>query len=662
MSGARRMVVLLAALGVVAGYAQAARQMENLGRGLVALRTGTNSAYIGWRMLGTDPSGISFNLYRSQNGGAQVKLNGTPLVASTNMTDGGATGTMENAYYLRPVIEGVEQPAAASFTVPANATIQQYIAIPLQGGGAVYAQMGVGDLDGDGEYEYLVKWSTAAGTDPGSTHTASAATMFIDAYKLNGTFMWRINLGWNLELGDDYTPMLVYDIDGDGKAEVMTKTAEGTTDGTGVTTGDTNGDGITDYRDAGGRVLSGPEFLSIYRGTDGRELARTNWPARGNVSDWGDSYGNRVSRHLMGIAYVDGVRPSIVVCHGVYALQKVDVWNYRHGSLTRLWSWTNGGTGPAANQCLRMGDVDGDGKDEIIKGCFVLDDDGSILYDTGLGHGDFLVLSVIDPNRAGLQIFAIHEAGGANAAEVHDAGTGAIIWGKSVTGDPSRGPAAHIDPRYKGLQCWSGGSNNLYNYDGSVITASGPSAGYYWTTIFWNEDLRAEIISDHSNGYNIVTWDYLNSKAVGVLATGSGRVRIGIVADVLGDWREELVCVYPNEVRVFTTTTMATSRYYTFMHDPIYRLNSGQWGMRNAATAQPGFYFGTNMSAPPRPDIWTCAGRSQADLDGSCQVDFLDSAIIGSVWAGDTTAWGQLAQFVAEWLACYRNPSSECWR
>jgi len=599
--------------GGASTVASGKREMESVDRGVIAMNQGGGKVYVGWRMFGLDPGSIGFNVYRSTAGAAAVKLNTSPITATTDYVDTGADVTKSNAYHVAPVIGGAEQDASAAYTLPANAPAQQFLSIPLRDGGLNYSQANVGDLDGDGQYELVVKWSKSANVDPGS-HTTATATVYVDAYKLDGSFLWRVDLGWNLESGSDFTPLLVYDVDGDGKAEVITKTSEGTTDGTGVTIGDTDGDGKTDYRNSDGRVLSGPEFMSIYRGTDGKELIRTNWIARGTVSDWGDSTGNRSCRQQMGIAYLDGAHPSIIMSRGVYAYQVVQAWDYRGGALSKLWAWDNGGKGQSGEwyssaQCLRMGDANGDGYDEVLKGPLALDHTGKTLWDEKLikGHGDFFHIGILNPARSGLQIFRILEAAQDNGVAMLDAATGTVLWGKTIAGDASRGYSAHIDARYKGAQCWAGQINDdLLNYDGSVIcNGTSPSKGDHWAPIWWEGGVTRSITSEFSgnDGVHIYQWNGASCSLTELMKTGSGTRITQTIADILGDWREELVIGLPNEVRVYSTTIPATNRLYTLMHNPMYRLNVGQSAQRNFGTSLPDYYLGTGMTTPPTPDI-----------------------------------------------------------
>jgi rhamnogalacturonan endolyase len=589
------------------------REMESLDRGVIAINQGGGKIYVGWRLFGLDPGSVGFNVYRSTAGAAAVKLNASPITATTDYVDSGADVSKSNAYYVTAVVGGAEQDPSAAYTLAANAPAQQYLSIPLKDGGLNYAQANVGDLDGDGQYELVVKWSQSANVDPGS-HTTATAIVHVDAYKLDGTFLWRVDLGWNLESGSDFTPLLVYDVDGDGKAEVITKTAEGTKDGTGVTIGDTDGDGKTDYRNSDGRVLSGPEFMSVFRGTDGKELIRTNWIPRGSVSDWGDSTGNRSCRQQMGIAYLDGAHPSIIMSRGVYAYQVVQAWDYRGGALTKLWAWDNGGKGQSGEwyssaQCLRMGDANGDGYDEVLKGPSAIDHTGKTLWDEKLikGHGDYFHIGVLNPARSGLQIFRILEAAQDNGVAMLDAATGTVLWGKTIAGDASRGYASHIDSRQKGVQCWAGQINDdLLNYDGSVIcNGTSPSKGDHWAPIWWESDLTRSITDEFSgnDGVHINKWNGASCSLTELMKTGSGTRITQTIADILGDWREELVIGLPNEVRVYTTTIPATNRLYTLMHNPMYRLNVGQSAQRNFGTSLPDYYLGTGMTTPPTPDI-----------------------------------------------------------
>src|SRR5689334_18725922 len=338
------------------------RQMEYLNRGVVAVNKSSSSVYVSWRLLGTDPQNIAFNIYRSINGGGPVKLNASPLTTTTDYTDNSPSESNSVAYFVKPVVGGVEQAASESWTIAANTPVRQYLNIPLTAppGGQVpdVANPGqflnytytandasIGDVDGDGQYEIILKWDTSLSKD--SSQDGFTGPTYYDCYKLDGTRLWRINLGQNIRAGAHYTQFMVYDLDGDGKAEVVMKTAPGTIDGQGnpVLLGT---DKVTDdYRNAStGRINSGPEYLTVFNGQTGAQITTVPFkPDRINTSSWGDDYGNRQDRILMTIAYLDGVHPSVVIGRGLFPGQssshavrnELTAWNFSNNQLTMLW-------------------------------------------------------------------------------------------------------------------------------------------------------------------------------------------------------------------------------------------------------------------------------------------------------------------------------------
>jgi len=578
------------------------RQMEFLDRGLVAVKTGTG-VFVSWRLLGTEGSNVSFNVYRDG-----TKVNASPITNSTNLQD--ASGTSSSKYTVRAVVGGTEQAASAAASVWGNNYLSVPLSVPAGGttpDGVAYTysanDASAGDLDGDGEYELIVKWDPSNSKD--NSQSGYTGEVFIDAYKLNGTRLWRISLGKNIRAGAHYTQFMVYDLDGDGKAEVAMKTADGSKDGTGTFIGDAS----KDYRNSSGYVLSGPEFLTIFNGQTGKALSTVNYePARGNVSDWGDNYGNRVDRFLAAIAYLDGERPSLVMARGYYTRTVLVAYNWRNGQLTKQWTFdsnTSGNSGYAGqgNHNLSVADVDGDGKDEIIYGAMSVDDNGKGLYTTGLHHGDAMHVSDLDPDRAGLEVFQVHETPSNAGVEFRDARTGQLIWGIPTTRDVGRGMAADIDPRYKGAEVWADGG--LYTAKGQKIGTTLPSSTNFG--IWWDGDLLRELLDSN----RIDKWDYSNSKTVNLL-TASGvssnngtKSTPNLQADLFGDWREEVVWRTSDSsaLRIYTTTAITDKRIYTLMHDPVYRLGIA-W--QNVAYNQPphtGFYLGEGMSKPPVPNI-----------------------------------------------------------
>ncbi|PJN57890.1 Rhamnogalacturonan endolyase YesW precursor [Paenibacillus sp. GM1FR] len=588
-------------------HAAGARQMEYLDRGVVAVKTGTG-VFISWRLLGTEGSNVSFNVYRDG-----TKVNPTPITNSTNLQD--ASGTSSSKYTVRAVVSGTEQAASAAASVWGNNYLSVPLSVPAGGttpDGVAYTysanDASAGDLDGDGEYELIVKWDPSNSKD--NSQSGYTGEVFIDAYKLNGTRLWRISLGKNIRAGAHYTQFMVYDLDGDGKAEVAMKTADGTKDGTGVVIGDAS----KDYRNSSGYVLSGPEFLTVFNGQTGKALSTVNYePARGNVSSWGDNYGNRVDRFLAAIAYLDGERPSLVMARGYYTRTVLVAYNWRNGQLTKQWTFdsnTSGNSGYAGqgNHNLSVADVDGDGKDEIVYGAMAVDDNGKGLYTTGLHHGDAMHLSDLDPDRPGLEVFQVHETPSNAGVEFRDAGTGQLIWGVKTTKDIGRGMAADIDPRYKGAEVWADGS--LYTAKGQKLGTTLPSSTNFG--IWWDGDLLRELLDSN----RIDKWNYANNTTVNLL-TASGvssnngtKSTPNLQADLFGDWREEVVWRTNDSsaLRIYTTTAVTDKRIYTLMHDPVYRLGVA-W--QNVAYNQPphtGFYLGEGMSTPPVPNI-RYAGR-----------------------------------------------------
>ena len=643
----------------VCGFAIAAngvfaqRQLEPLGRGLVAVRYSTSSVYVGWRLLATDPDDIAFNLYRV-TGTTTNKLNALPLTNTTDYVDTTATLSLTNIYFVRPVIGGIEQMPCTAFVLPANAPTRQYIPVPLQkppGGttpdGTNYTysagDCSAGDLDGDGEYELVLKWDPSNAKD--NSQSGYTGNVFLDAYKLDGTFMWRIDLGINIRAGAHYTQFMVYDLNGDGRAEVACKTAPGTIDGQGnfvIMPGDNP---YADYRNSSGYILSGPEYLTIFDGLTGAALWTTNYiPPRGNVSSWGDSYGNRVDRFLACVAYLDGVRPSLVMCRGYYTRAVLAAWDWRGARLTQRWvfdTWNGYSSYEGqGNHNLSVGDVDGDGRDEIVYGACAIDHDGRGLYTTRLGHGDAMHLSDLDPGRPGLEVWQCHEdpsSYGPYGLEFRDAGLGQPLWGISATDDVGRAVAIDIDPRYPGYECW-GPRGGLMNATGIEISSTRPSQINF--AIWWDADLLREIL----DGRTIYKWSWLGSSNTtlfnpsGVVSINGTKATPCLSADLFGDWREEVI--FPTtdstELRVFTTVTPATNRFVTLMHDPQYRLAIAWQNVAYNQPPHPGFYIGPGMPTPPP----SCGARAELVWRGgqggnSWDVNFTTNWLVNGIWTND---------------------------
>ncbi|HWS88315.1 MAG TPA: HYR domain-containing protein [Pyrinomonadaceae bacterium] len=637
-------LVLAAALLILSATARAQYLMENLGRGVVAIRQNGTDVYVGWRMLGKDPSDVAFNLYRSTGGGPEVQLNPSPIADSTNFVDASADLTQSNSYSVRAVVGGVEGAPSAAFTLPADAPAQQYLNVPLQipaGGttpdGVSYTytanDVSVGDLDGDGEYEIILKWDPTNSKD--NSQDGYTGNVYLDAYKLDGTRLWRIDLGRNIRAGAHYTQFMVYDLDGDGKAEVACKTADGTVDGVGTVIGNAG----ADHRNSGGYIITGPEYLTVFNGLTGAALATANYnPPRGNVNDWGDDYGNRVDRFLAGVAYLDGHRPSLVMARGYYTRAYVAAWDFRGGQLTNRWNFDTGHNGTSnpyaawrgqGAHSLTVGDVDGDGRDEITYGAAAIDDDGSGLYSTLLGHGDALHLSDMDPTRPGQEVWMAHESPseyGANGLDFRDARTGQIIFGVPGNGaDVGRGVAGDIDPRYLGYEMW-GARGGLMATNGVQISPARP--GQMNFMVWWDGDLLRELL----DGRTVSKWDWNTGTSSPVLSpadvssNNSTKSNPALSADVLGDWREEVIYRTSDNtaLRVYTTTAPAANRIYTLMHDHQYRVAVAWQNVGYNQPPHPSFYIGEGMAAPPPPNIVTSAAELPAVVPAAVSINRFD--------------------------------------
>jgi rhamnogalacturonan endolyase len=613
-------------LALLAPLAHAQRQMEFLTRGVVAIHQGEGKVFVSWRLLASDPEGASFNVYRQAEGQEPVKLNREPLAGATHLADSGAQLAKSVSYFVRPVVDGKELEAGRGFMLPAGPPALPYLAVPIQTPDGYHANdCSAADLDGDGDYEIVVHM---VGQGRDNSQGGMTTEPIFHAYKLDGRLLWKINLGKNIREGAHYTQFLVYDFDGDGRAEMACKTADGTVDGVGKVIGDA----AADYRkkppagggrgdNSTGKILDGPEFLTIFDGRTGAALATVDYiPARGGIGEgWGDSYGNRVDRFLACVAYLDGQRPSLVMCRGYYTRAVLSAWDWREGKLTSRWVFDSD-AGPESNRKFRgqgnhgisVGDIDADGRDEIVYGSCVIDDNGQGLYSTGLGHGDAMHFSDIDPDRPGLEVF---KANGdrANPAglQLRDARTGEQIFGIPSTGSQGVGRACalDIDPRHKGMEGWGKGQGvaGLFNVKGEKISEASPRTCNMG--IWWDGDLLRELL----DGVNISKWDYeqgvenplLSGRDFECASNNGSKSNPCLCADLFGDWREELVTRSRDgkELRIFTTTVPTEHRLVTLMHDPIYRLCIAWQNVSYNQPAHTSFYLGAGMQPPPKANI-----------------------------------------------------------
>ncbi|MFB6319707.1 rhamnogalacturonan lyase [Saccharicrinis sp. FJH54] len=592
-------IISFLVLGNMPAVAQ--RHMETLDRGMVAVPAGTDSAFVSWRLLNSDPEGVRFNLYR--NG---TMLNSQPLESTGYLDD----KSMADARYE---LEILDQNNAVVEKTSCNLWSHPYLEIPLQTPERYSPNdASVGDLDGDGQYE-LVIHMTGRGHD--NSHLGLTSPPVFQAYEMDGTLLWTINLGKNIREGAHYTQFMVYDLDGDGKAEVAMKTADGTTDGTGRVIGDPEADWVDRNPQSRtfGKIIEGPEYFTIFEGTSGKELETTDYvPGRGNLGGWGgiggnggnDYTANRADRFLATVAYLDGKLPSVIMCRGYYGRSVLAAWDWRDEKLSQRWVFDSAKPGlelfsGQGNHNINVADVDNDGKDEIIYGAMVVDDDGSGLFSTGLRHGDALYVGDLDPNRPGMEVWGPHEneepvEGYENGygEALYDALTGEIIFGKDPGWDVGRACAADIDPRYEGYEFWSN-VDGLFDVKGNVIGPKPRSTNF---VIWWDGDLLRELLDRN----RITKWNWNNGREEMLLtdpecySNNGSKATPVLSADLFGDWREEVIWRTRDnqKIRIYSTPYPTAYRYVTLMQDPQYRVSIA-W--QNVGYNQPpntGYYIG----------------------------------------------------------------------
>ena len=575
--------------------------MEYLDRGVVAVKV-NNGVFLSWRYLGTDDPSVGFNIYRDG-----TKVNDAPITTKTNYLD--TKGGANSKYVIKSVIGGKELETSKAVTPWAS----QRKTIKLNRPGTNYNanDMSVGDVDGDGQYELFLKWDPSNAKD--NSQSGATDKVYIDCYTFEGDFLWRIDLGVNIRAGAHYTQYQVFDYDGDGKCELVCKTAPGTKDGKGKNVIMGNDNPNANYRNGSGYILSGPEYLTIFEGATGAEIHTVAYkPARGNVNGWGDGYGNRVDRFLACTAYLDGEHPSVVMCRGYYTRSTLAAYDFKNGKLVERWYHDSPTRGQGAfgegYHNVSVADVDGDGKDEIIYGSACIDDNGKLIYRTGYGHGDAMHVSDMIPGNGVLEGWFVHEdKGSAYGYELRNLKTGKVIFGQKTSTDNGRGMAADIDPNHKGFEMWSSYGSNVFNCNGKSISNKKPSVNF---RVYWDGDLQDELL----DGNKCDKW---NGNGTTRLMTFTGSACNGskntpnLSGDIIGDWREEVILHDGANLYIYTTTIESKYRMYTLMHDAVYRCAIA-W--QNTAYNQPphlGIYIGDGLNDIKQPDIYT-AGKEAA--------------------------------------------------
>lgn len=631
-------LLLLSALGI--GSAGAVDYVNSTERALWGSICGNSNAttnnykstigkmLVSWRMLPSDNASTAFDLYRIKEDGTETKLNSSPIYA-TNFQDNSFNSNTGATYRL--TYSGSDE-TIGTYTITPEQSVNKlpYISIPLtstedvcnlEGMSYQANDVSVGDLDGDGKMEIVVKrllaTPTSDGTGSGESPLEVRHPVLYEAYRLDGTMLWRVCSGPNIILGNS-SSFAIADFDGDGKAEMAIKTGEGTIFGDGAEIPDTDGDGKTDYRTKGANYIgSGPEFFSVIDGETGKELARADFIKRGKSEDWGDNYFKRAHSLRVGVAYVDGEKPSIILGRGVYARSVIEAWDWRDGKLTRRWNFdtSSGGTGKDGKSyskyaaqgyhSLSVGDVDGDGRDEIVYGSMTVDDDGIGLNSSGLGHGDALHLGKFVPDREGLQIFSCFETGKTMAA-LRDAATGEVLfdWKDTKDGDMGRAMIDDIDPSNPGCEMWY--------YRGNVFSTSGNDLGYYpGSTNF-------AIWFDGSLSRQTYTGDKIDSKPSGRVFTiyrydmayiNGTKENPSFYGDILGDWREELIfpdATKTKDLKIFSTWIPTKHRFPWLMTDHVYHMSALNENIGYNQPTHTGYYLGSDYKTDQQ--AWTAGG------------------------------------------------------
>ena len=572
---------------------------EKLSRGLIGIPT-EDGMYFSWRMTLEDAAGLQFDLYRSSGGGAEVKLNKEPIDRTSDFLDRTVDYTVDNRWTLKATTGEV-----AIWTRLKGEERNPYLSVPvckpedgeIAGESFTYTanDCSVGDLDGDGEYEIILKWFPSNSKRP--PQRGFTGNTYLDAYKMDGTRLWRIDLGPNVRSGAATTNFLVFDFDGDGCAEICCKTGDGTVDGLGHRIGDAQADWRTWDKKSPtyGKIVNGPEYLTVFEGRTGKELDSKEYiPTRYPLDGWGgvggncgnDNTGGRSDRFTAGVAFLDGKTPSPVMVRGWYGRTVVAAWTFTNGALKHTWTFDSAAPGWEAysgmgNHSVTVADFDGDGCDEICVGAMTVDHDGKGLFTTGLRHGDALHAGRFIPSRQGMQVFGVHENEGDNeivkrtpAVAMFDGATGEIIWQDGLGQDAGRGVAADIDPRYDGAECWCNIGGLRRGDTGEIICNRKPDSCNF--TIYWDADPLAELL-DHVSiskwNWNAESTDLL-LKAEGVVSNNGTKGNPCLSGDILGDWREEVI--WPSEdqteLRIYSTTIPAVDRRATWMNDRQYRL------------------------------------------------------------------------------------------
>ncbi|MCL1866968.1 MAG: rhamnogalacturonan lyase, partial [Oscillospiraceae bacterium] len=591
--------------------------VEFLNRGITAVNTG-NGMLVKWRCLASDPANTTYRLYRNDTLiYTSNPASGSTAAQPTNFVD--RSGNAQSKYRVDAAV-GTNVFHSEDKVLISNTN---YFDIPMTPPTSTHHanDVTVGDVDGDGEYELFVKWFPDNAQD--NANSGTTGNTFIDCYKLNGTRLWRIDLGPNIRSGSHYTQMLVADYEMNGKAKLIVKTADGTIDGKGARIGST-----AIHRNSSGYILAGDEFLTLFDGQTGENLHTIPYPVpRGTVSQWGDNYGNRVDRHLGAVAYLDGVRPSAVVIRGYYTRMTATAYDVVDNKLVRKWLFDSGfnandTNNPAArahgqgnHNVMPAAAHAGDSRQSIFLGSAAIRYDGTLLWSNRLGHGDAIDVGKFIPSRSGLQQWYCLESG-STGMSLRDALTGAEIFSYMNSGDVGRSVAANVWTGSTGAQFWGAGTSDVFNTTGGVTGMSRPTNNFL---IYWEGGLERQTFDGTGSSGSTGKIERINSAGriervnitPGVLATNgyitnnSTKNTPGLIADIFGDWREELIMRASDSrsLRIYTTFHESPHRIVTMMHDPQYRNQVAGQNICYNQPSHPSFYLGTGNALPPIPDV-----------------------------------------------------------
>ena len=633
---------ILSVLHAQPRYDRTQLNLEHLNRGVVAFRDGAQ-VIVSWRTLSADAIGQPFDVFRNGQ-----KLNTAPLTKGGSFFIDSQPLTVDATYEVRG------GSCDGSFTLKAD-TPNGYLPLKLQKPAAGTTPDGetftysandasVADVDGDGQYEIILKWDPSNAHD--NAHDGYTGPTLFDCYRLDGTLLWRIDMGINIRSGAHYVPFIAYDLDGDGKAEFIVKTSDGTRDGLGQIIGDS----LADYRHRApenaqnptperewskynkqgrpktGRILTGAEYITVFNGLTGEAMDTKPYiPERGNLKDWGDDYANRSDRMLAAVGYLDGKHASAIFCRGYYTRTVLAAWDWDGRELKQHWVFDTDAPGTGkdgkplstyagqGNHNLRVADVDGDGCDEITYGSMAVDHDGIGLYSTNMGHGDAIHLMAFDPTTDELQVWDCHE-NRRDGSDFRKAKTGEIIFQLPSKSDVGRAMAADIDPENPGVEMWSTDSHGIRNIKGEVLyTAMDPDdpqhqqhlklGDRYLSVnfgIWWDGDLLRELL-DHET---VSKYDWQQKTIIdvkhldGVVFNNGTKSNPCLAADILGDWREEVIARTPDsdELRIFITPIPTDHRINCLMEDIPYRLSTAAQNVGYNQPSEPGFYLGPDKA------------------------------------------------------------------